>query len=305
MMKATWILGLITMFVSYNLRSQVSQSTILTDELIGYYEKLLPESYIKRIRALKIVGHGSKRMDEFQALLDWKRADPLEMISCVQKSYETISVTELQDLLGNINQYLHQHANLSKCQGEKPVIKQSELIKIYSELRSNSLYNNDYPAGNCFDRAYLISKELDERGFISEQLLINDYVVSAYKTKDGYVAESYPVHIVNVVKVDVDGKTLEYVLDPIYLDSPLLLSDYKEKFLIQKDSVHITKHPQDFYEKQQVNSRCSYNDFELDVARQNIMSSQAKKPISICEKGTCFNSPDLAIQNFKRKYFNL
>jgi hypothetical protein len=304
MMKATWILAFTSMFVTFNLKCQISKPDILTDEIFEYYEKLLPESYIKRIRELKIVGHGSKRMDEFQALLDLKRADPLEMISCVQKNYETISVSELQDLLGKIKRYLNQHANLSKCQGNKVAMNESELIKIYSDLRSKSLYNNDYPAGNCFDRAYLISKELDERGLISEQLLINDYVVAAYKTNDGYVAESYPVHIVNIVKVDINGQTLEYVLDPIYLESPLLLSDYKAKFLIQKDSVYITKHPQDFIEGQQASKSCSYNDFELEVARQNIMSSQSKKPRNICEIGTCFNSPELAIQNFKRKYFN-
>lgn len=302
-MWLTWILAssIFIFSISANCQS-LGPFTTSTEDLLEYYQNILPESYIKRIKSLKIEGLGSKRMEEFEALLNSKN-NPFDMISCLQDTYQSISLTELQDLLGRTKQYLSDHAKRLKCQATKAVIKESEMKMIYSELRSNKLFNNNFPAGNCFDRAYLVSKELDSKGIKSSQFLINDHVVAAYRTDNRYKAESYPVHIANIVQVDVNGKVVEYVFDPIYFDSPLTLTEYKKKVLINANTPYVMKLSQDFHEKKQTSNECSYNDFELEVAKQNILSSQAKKTKNQCPEGTCFETQDLAIQNFKKKYF--
>jgi hypothetical protein len=83
------------------------------------------------------------------------------------------------------------------------------------------------------------------------------------------------------------------------------LEEYKKKVVVNANTPYLTVVPQtQFYEKKQTKDECSYNEFELKVAKQNILRSQENQPKSECTDGACFEDRDLAIQDFRRKYFN-
>lgn len=247
------------------------------EQLFNYYERTLPKSYIDQLKQIKIEGLGSKRMDELQGLLE-KSSSSEDLISCIQNSYSSVSLTEMQSILGQVTKHVARTSKKIPCNNKTAKITKDDLNKIHTHLLSNNLYKNDFPGGNCFDRAYLLSKELNDKGIDSEQLLINDYVVAAYETSSGYSAESYPVHIANVVTVKEGSDLNKYVIDPMYFDRPVTLEEYKRIVFFNPKSKYYSFQRQDYNAAEDRQHDCSYSEFRLEEARQNILSSQENRP---------------------------
>lgn len=270
------------------------------EQIFSYYERTLPKSYIGQLKRIKIEGSSSKRMDELEVLLE-KSSSPEDLISCIQNSYEFVSITEMQTILARVSKHIAQTSKRIPCHDKNKEASKDELNKIYALLLKNNLYKNDFPGGNCFDRAYLISRELDAKGLQSEQLLINDYVVAAFETSSGYSAESYPVHVANVLTVKEGEALIKYVIDPMYFDQPVPLDEYKKTVLINSNSKFYSLERQDYNSSEGKQIDCSYSEFRLEEARQNIISSQENKP-SPSQK-VIYKTAQEAVLKFRKKYF--
>ncbi len=72
----------------------------------------------------------------------------------------------------------------------------------------------------------LTSKILDERGFSSKMLIVKGNIFATYKTAAGFKGVSYLEHFANIVEVKENGKTTNYVIDPMFTEKPIPLTDY-------------------------------------------------------------------------------
>ncbi|MFY7993081.1 MAG: protein-glutamine glutaminase family protein [Bacteriovoracaceae bacterium] len=291
---------LVFVFISLLILSfESTAQDIEVEKLFSYYQRTLPQHYLKSLRLIKVEGFGSKRMEELEILLK-NSSSPDDLILCLSDKYNHVSVTELQSILLKMTDYLAKNSKRLSCRHKKEFISKSELNQTYSKLLNNNLYKNDFPNGNCFDRAYLISKDFDDLGFKSEQLLINDHSVAAFKTSSGYIAESYPVHIANVITVKDAHEMKKYVIDPMYFDQPVTIEEYKRVVFINPESKNYSIERQDYNYNNDIKEECSFSEFRLEEARQNILASQENKP-----KGRLFstytNAED-AISNFRKKF---
>lgn len=146
----------------------------------------------------------------------------------------SIAVDTVSDFFSSLNRSLVKYAEQIPCkESTKDVMTLDELEKVFSKLKKKNIYNNDHPNGACFSRTYLISKELDDAGFKSKQLQIAGWILGSYQKGKYYGVEGYPVHKANLVKVNTPGGVKEYVIDPMYLDRPISLDEYKKQISIK------------------------------------------------------------------------
>lgn len=148
----------------------------------------------------------------------------------------SIAVENVHDFFTLLNRSLVKYSDTIPCnQSSKDIISLDELNKMFNKIKKKKIYNNDHPNGACFSRTYLISKELDDAGFKSKQLQISGWILGAYQKGKYYGAEGYPVHKANLVKVNTSEGIKEYVIDPMYMNGPIPLDEYKNQVSI--DSV--------------------------------------------------------------------
>ncbi len=93
------------------------------------------------------------------------------------------------------------NAELVPCNSKlNDAISEDELTKIFYELQADTRFSNNHPNGECFPRAYVISKILNDKGFRSQQLTINGWINAAYKHGNYYGTEGYNIHRENFPK---------------------------------------------------------------------------------------------------------
>jgi hypothetical protein len=87
----------------------------------------------------------------------------------------------------------------------------------------------------------------------------------------------------------------------MYFDRPIPLDEYLSTVLINPDSKLYTLKNQDYNSNEDDQVYCSYSEFRLEEAKQNILSSQENKP-SFKDKDA-YKTAKEAVLDFRKKYF--
>ena len=204
----------------------------------------------------------------------------LDSFICENKLPEVIEIAEVADFFNALRRSSIKFSDTIPCnQNSKDSISISDLNEVFNKLRNKKIFNNDHPNGLCFSRTYLISKELDGLGFKSKQLQIEGWVLGAFKRTtekgDYFGAEGYPIHKTNLITVETESGLVDYVIDPMYFDRPIPLTEYKALISIPSIKNHYSILPQDdneslyrgpyFSREKIINYKnCTYNKFLLD-----------------------------------------
>lgn len=129
---------------------------------------------------------------------------------------------------------------LNQCQDDafracypnlKKSIALSELKTIFKEWRHHRYYKLADPSGLCLNRAYLLAREMTERGYFVEVLQIDPApsITSITRNDDGQPTNYtyYEKHwAVQITAVDESGSSRVYLLDPQFALTPVLRNDY-------------------------------------------------------------------------------
>lgn len=215
-----------------------SQTSNFEEQKMSYLEEV--KGYISRDLYKKI------REIKFEKYIDSESTSPFstnfkkyytnlqqqaDHLYCESAEVPTsIAVEYVSDFFKSLNVSLVKYSDTIPCnQSAKDVMSLDELNEISNKLENNNDYNNDHPNGACFSRTYLISKELNDLGFKSKQLQIAGWILGSYQKGKYYGVEGYPIHKANLVKVNTPEGIKEYVIDPMYLDAPIPLDEYKNQ----------------------------------------------------------------------------
>lgn len=131
-------------------------------------------------------------------------------------------------------------AALNQCQDDAyrecyPELKKSillyELQALFKDWRKHRFYKLADPSGLCLNRAYLLARELTERGYFVEVLQIDPApsITSITRNDDGQPTNYtyYEKHwAVQITAVNDKGSSELYLLDPQFALTPVLRNDY-------------------------------------------------------------------------------
>jgi hypothetical protein len=302
-------------FLFFGLSGAIYSNTNSKEKLLERYKESLPKHYIEKLNKLVVDNNdwSSRRMDQIENTVSLDLMRKLnnkneDVLTCFKASqFGDLTIAEFQKVILSIASFVRNNAEQIPCAGNKQVMTRNEASELYSELLKNSLFNNSNPNGNCFDRAYLISKNIDVQGFKSQQIYIEGYIGATYRVGDGFSTESYPVHIANVVKIqDEKGNIQEYVFDPMYFDTPLRLEDYLIAVNIGDSPLTVKKLSQSFipegydvYSKKDDRKNCHYNTFSLEDSLSVIKLAQS---IDNSLTGEVHKDRKSSVSAFKNKY---
>ncbi|MFN8790745.1 MAG: protein-glutamine glutaminase family protein [Bdellovibrionales bacterium] len=168
------------------------------------------------------------------------------------------------------------------CEAEKATIPRQDWAQIKRRLWSNPQFRNSNPNSECYARATLISRELDQLGFKSEKLHISGSRIAApLRGPRGYVVYPYANHIANVVTLlDQDGVERKYVVDPMFTDDIMPIEEYvgslscRNSPMLDYEILSQTAEPQWIGESEEESDACAYSNVVLKGSEKLLRINQ-------------------------------
>ncbi len=271
---------LFLLLISFQAYSQIQDFNDQSKDAL--FDQFKIPSAVQKLDKVKSINYKKKIIPEYPLGQYTAYYESLEKLAddmiCNEIAIPSIlEVESIDDLYGPLERALVKNSSVIPCNPKsQETVSMEKLDMIFNKLKSNPGFNNDHPSGHCFSRTYLISKELDDMGVKSKQLHINGWILGAYQKNNYFAPESYDVHKVNIVKVESLNGPKEYVIDPMFLDHPIELEEYKKSISLDGyPNSYSIRDQDDHYEFYRFNSTrgeekffdkkdCSYNEYLLE-----------------------------------------
>ena len=105
------------------------------------------------------------------------------------------------------------------------VLSYEYLVEIFDILANQKQIPFKYPETGCYARAHEMARIMDSKGITSAKIFMDgDLRLSTDNSPKGFVEWSY--HVAPVVKANINGKEVVYVIDPSIFDRPVPVDDW-------------------------------------------------------------------------------
>jgi hypothetical protein len=224
----------------------------------------------------------------------------------------------------------HGAAPLS-CKTAKQTIPKNVLNSLYAQWIKNPLYRMKQPGGRCYQRAYLLAKELSQSGFAPKILEIGAPVVLGLELGEDGLPNGkynpYDEHFVVAIDVESEGGVQRMILDPQFMNEARPVEDYLRQVTDLSCSetrssegaslVALQTHQCVFQvhagnwslNSNQVPSDCAWDDaekFRSEILEYNQHPAGVERPISLAGSGVRDNSyGDYRTQAMKASYLKM